>query len=133
MHHDRSVCKWPAYLTELDDVRVDKTPVVDNLPLNVLGDLCGSAMHVGRKPSEESLLVAPTAVPRRQACPSQDAHAPMQPIITLSPRSMNLMAHVSFVSLSRASCTKPKVPLFRSLICVRAASATGSAAWVARG
>jgi hypothetical protein len=47
------------------------------------------------------------------------AGAATTPPRTLSPRSMNLHAISSPVVLSRASCTKPKVPLLRSRICVQ--------------
>jgi hypothetical protein len=38
-------------------------------------------------------------------------------LLTLSPRSMNFRATCLPVVLSKASCTKPNVPLFKSLIC----------------
>jgi hypothetical protein len=37
---------------------------------------------------------------------------------TFSPRSMNFTATCSFVAFTLASCTKPKVPLFKSRICI---------------
>lgn len=65
-------------------------------------------------PPSQVLLPSTRAAP---GPPSTGPPAPGSSQLTFSPRSMNLMATCLPVFLSRASCTKPNVPLFRSLIC----------------
>jgi len=186
LHRDAEVVRGEEDLLELDDVGVDEAAVVDDLALDVLGDLFGfvcffdlcvfliwflfwflflflilaalcffPSEHTacflrffcrGGTKRAEALVPVSVVVPRlvvragkqppltrglrrvRQGLPfssSPSARSPnRRPALdaarrTLSPRSMNLIATNSPDCLSRASWTKPKVPLFRSRICCR--------------
>lgn len=119
-----------THLLELDDVGVHQLPVVDDFSFHILGDL--QPLFAGRDSATRAVasVLVPPLPPTSTEQPACDTRRPphrpsiSQPGVTafarlptLSPRSINLMATLRPVVLSSASCTKPKVPELRSLIC----------------
>ena len=84
-----------SHLLKLHDVRMHEASVIQDLTFYVLRDL-----HSEQASLNKALM--------NDSCKS----------LTFSPLSMNFIATVSFVTLFRHSWTNPKVPEFKSLICI---------------
>lgn len=107
-----------THLLELHDVRVHQAPVVEDLTLHILGHLQQDNRVSGflRTRAHTPERAASSSGPALVDSPTRDRGS-CQVLHTFSPRSMNLQATSSPVVLSLHSCTKPNVPLLRSLTC----------------
>jgi len=130
-----SITNRAPHLLELDHMGVPQRPVVEDLCLHVAVHPGWSRWPRGSEARLEGESVSGNAVAMPTTAPvshttdcssritnqpnprrSPPRKQPPGPGPHLSPRSMNLIATSSLVSVLRASCTNPKLPLLRSAI-----------------